>query len=572
MKNKFTLSSLLIGFGLLFLIFAPKTFALENYFCSVSYPDTDSLAPFTYDACSYPITPDKEPFGGISCRPEGDVLRKAGSNPVTCVTEQSILDLADAARTASRDGFDSLTGAISSQCRDKYSFCSGACEPDETNACPSDKNRATVCSIGGCGTCDAGFVYCENNQSVSPPYDDGDGGTDYSGAVQCTAVKDGSTFRANNGLSCAELGRSVKNACTGECSGCPDGLTPSGREQFKCIPYGERFIQILEDGLAVIGGLPRGLNMGGIQFDNAYPYGTLGDTPQTTDTGQPGFYGEIFVEVDQADHLNWKSPSVPGPIQSLIAGSDLLFCDVSNLCSVAGQVCTAGLCNNPTSGIGKTCGTASDCKLGLSCDKETNKCIDPNNPNTSLFACTETADCAGQPSGATECVLGFCRNQENGLGDRCSTGTDAECAAGLICNADLTCVVNNMAPTGVYFAGLTNAAASAVPSYVFNADLTGYEDANSKCDAAYDKSHMCTVEEILTIINTDPDALLNTGKAWINGGPPGFTATANDCKSWQVSVANSEATSAYGRFWDFANDEGWLRRCTYDLFPFACCK
>jgi len=111
MKNKIRFLFPLI---LLAFLFIPKAFA-GLYDCTVTYPGSDILDPFTYDSCSYPQGGDSEPYQGISCRPEGEILR--GGNPTSCVTKQSILDLADSARNQNRAGFNSFTGS------DKPAFC-----------------------------------------------------------------------------------------------------------------------------------------------------------------------------------------------------------------------------------------------------------------------------------------------------------------------------------------------------------------------------------------------------------------------------------------------------------------
>ncbi len=109
----------------------------------------------------------------------------------------------------------------------------------------------------------------------------------------------------------------------------------------------------------------------------------------------------------------------------------------------------------------------------------------------------------------------------------------------------------------VQFMGLTVAA--------YDGDQTDYEGANALCSAGYSSSHVCTVNEILSIINIG-GAIIDTGEGWVNDGPPGYTADANDCKGWQ-----SNALGVLGRYWDFSTMQGWMRGCVNSV-KFACCK
>ena len=123
-------------------------------------------------------------------------------------------------------------------------------------------------------------------------------------------------------------------------------------------------------------------------------------------------------------------------------------------------------------------------------------------------------------------------------------------------------------PVGeVEYAGLTTA------SYDGN-DAGDYEAANDYCRAetvnftGTADHFVCTVENILFVINEDPTVLPGSGGAWINGGPPGYTLNANDCQAW------SDNSTAYGRFWNFADGDdgtGFLSPCG-ESKPYACCK
>jgi hypothetical protein len=107
-----------------------------------------------------------------------------------------------------------------------------------------------------------------------------------------------------------------------------------------------------------------------------------------------------------------------------------------------------------------------------------------------------------------------------------------------------------------------------------------YLAAHAICAAAFPAFsgvHVCTVGEILESYQcmepTHPIAntALNGTNGWVHGGPPGFTAEANDCAGW-----SSSAASSYGRFWIFNNATGGRATITScnvpDIIPFACCK
>jgi hypothetical protein len=103
-----------------------------------------------------------------------------------------------------------------------------------------------------------------------------------------------------------------------------------------------------------------------------------------------------------------------------------------------------------------------------------------------------------------------------------------------------------------------------------------YYAAYNRCNTDFPGSHVCTVEEILESIQCsagNPSAPIrnNEGQvAWINGGPPGFTANANDCIGW-----TSNASNAYGRVWVFNNTtggNGTQTSCNTPGLKFACCR
>lgn len=100
---------------------------------------------------------------------------------------------------------------------------------------------------------------------------------------------------------------------------------------------------------------------------------------------------------------------------------------------------------------------------------------------------------------------------------------------------------------------------------------TGYDAANTICDAAYTGSHMCRTDEILDTIATKDISTLFSGiaDAWIAEGPPGYTADSNDCRGW-----TSSNLAHLGPWWDFATSGGgvgYLTNCSTTK-PIACCK
>jgi hypothetical protein len=106
----------------------------------------------------------------------------------------------------------------------------------------------------------------------------------------------------------------------------------------------------------------------------------------------------------------------------------------------------------------------------------------------------------------------------------------------------------------------------------YNGNIGSYDIANSACNTAISGAHMCTVEELLnTMIYSNVSSIAAwTGTVWIQGGPPGYTANANDCLGF-----TSSGSSNLGRFWDFddttANGMAWLTNCANSK-SLACCK
>lgn len=116
-------------------------------------------------------------------------------------------------------------------------------------------------------------------------------------------------------------------------------------------------------------------------------------------------------------------------------------------------------------------------------------------------------------------------------------------------------------------------------------NVGSYYAADNKCaldfpavagPPALPAAHVCRVEEILESISCsvpgDPirGQGIDVNFAWLNGGPPGFTANANDCIGW-----TSNASSAYGRVWvfnDTTGGRGTQTTCNTAGLKFACCR
>ncbi len=112
-----------------------------------------------------------------------------------------------------------------------------------------------------------------------------------------------------------------------------------------------------------------------------------------------------------------------------------------------------------------------------------------------------------------------------------------------------------------------------VTAATYDGNRGGYKAADALCGAFDSGSTVCTAEEILNSYkcSTGSDAIASaTGSAWINQGPPGFTAYSNDCDGW-----TSNAAGYYGRLWTFewtTGGKATVRECNISPLQFACCK
>jgi hypothetical protein len=102
-----------------------------------------------------------------------------------------------------------------------------------------------------------------------------------------------------------------------------------------------------------------------------------------------------------------------------------------------------------------------------------------------------------------------------------------------------------------------------------------YQTANGYCEAAHAGSHVCTPDEMINSYNhaSNEAPVLEYATEvtlWINNGPPGYSANANDCLGWTVVVPGSGGNPNFGTVWNFESDQGILKRCGTGR-PFACC-
>lgn len=123
----------------------------------------------------------------------------------------------------------------------------------------------------------------------------------------------------------------------------------------------------------------------------------------------------------------------------------------------------------------------------------------------------------------------------------------------------------------------------------FDGSIKQYENVNELCDTVINASgaekananaHICTPDEMINSYNnsTSESPIIKflsgdvASAAWINNGPPGFTASAYDCKGWSVTdKGNNPKDVNYGAVWNFKGKTGSLLPCNTN-FSFACCK
>ena len=103
---------------------------------------------------------------------------------------------------------------------------------------------------------------------------------------------------------------------------------------------------------------------------------------------------------------------------------------------------------------------------------------------------------------------------------------------------------------------------------ITNGSLVGYAAANNICDTEHDGSHFCTATEVMLTIAFGDYAY--SGTDWIQNGPPGYTANADDCSGWTNS-----SNTFLGPFWNWEyNNYGGVARLTNcaQTKSLLCCK
>lgn len=101
----------------------------------------------------------------------------------------------------------------------------------------------------------------------------------------------------------------------------------------------------------------------------------------------------------------------------------------------------------------------------------------------------------------------------------------------------------------------------------------GYQNAHQTCKNDYGpNAYVCSQEEMaVAYLDGDPLPSENEALARIIGGPPGFTAFANDCQGFTTGdQENSEGARQYGKVWDFSKDAGFMTTCDSPR-EFVCC-
>jgi hypothetical protein len=107
----------------------------------------------------------------------------------------------------------------------------------------------------------------------------------------------------------------------------------------------------------------------------------------------------------------------------------------------------------------------------------------------------------------------------------------------------------------------------------------GYDKVNDLCasNPSFTGSHICTPDEMVNSYNHGKVGVAaiytynTTPNLWINNGPPGYTASANDCRGWTVTSRGTEDDPNFGAMWIFSKKTGGLTPCNTGKY-FACCK
>jgi len=106
----------------------------------------------------------------------------------------------------------------------------------------------------------------------------------------------------------------------------------------------------------------------------------------------------------------------------------------------------------------------------------------------------------------------------------------------------------------------------------------GYAYAHGVCSStpAILGSHVCAVNEMLTSLVSG--VTMPNDNVWILNGPPGFTASANDCNARTQAVDIVLPNTVFGAYWEatsvtYPQGRGLLINCKpSNTLKFACCK
>lgn len=111
--------------------------------------------------------------------------------------------------------------------------------------------------------------------------------------------------------------------------------------------------------------------------------------------------------------------------------------------------------------------------------------------------------------------------------------------------------------------------ASATSTTGTNNGNPGYDVAYTYCETDYANSHVCTPDEMLNSVRHG--AIYPTVNVWIFSGPPGYTASANDCNGRRGAAASDLGAYWEGLTGSFPKGRGLLMACNQSL-KIACCK
>jgi hypothetical protein len=136
--------------------------------------------------------------------------------------------------------------------------------------------------------------------------------------------------------------------------------------------------------------------------------------------------------------------------------------------------------------------------------------------------------------------------------------------------------IKNEGCFGAVFIGLTISGGPGGNGRYRPQDVSGYYEANNRCNADYAGAHVCSSTEMLesikcSIASSPLRAVVNGTGAWVNSGPPGHTSNYDDCSGW-----TSAASTSYARYWLFdqlTGGRGTGVTCNViNGLQFACCR